>query len=169
MKAYVINKTEDGYFLSDGNGFAIEGEELFEIGINLLRFAKKHEKDLELHNIQRRAEIEQELREWESKSNVPKPKTKAHVYIMKCGEYYKIGFSKDVERRARELDRRPYKVNVIYISPATEYAYEIEQGLHEWLEEYRVSGEWYDLPQDMIEAICNEIVYEIDFNTTFGG
>lgn len=80
-------------------------------------------------------------------------KTKSHVYIMRCGSYYKIGVSKDPERRVRELDKRPYRVELVFVSSAAEYAYKIERCLQEWLEEYKVGGEWYDFPHGMVETI----------------
>lgn len=88
-------------------------------------------------------------------------KTKSHVYIMRCGGYYKIGVSKDPERRARELDKRPYKVELVFVSSATEYAYKVESCIHEWLEEDKVGGEWFRFPHDFVEAIIAEIMYEI--------
>ena len=45
-KAYVINQTEDGFYLSDGNGFVLESEDLIEIGEGLIKFAKKHKSDI---------------------------------------------------------------------------------------------------------------------------
>lgn len=88
-------------------------------------------------------------------------KTKSHLYIMRCGSYYKIGVSKDPERRVKELDKRPYRVELVFVSSAAEYAYKIERCLQEWLEEYKVGGEWYYFPHGMVETICNEITYEI--------
>lgn len=88
-------------------------------------------------------------------------KTKSYVYIMRCKGFYKIGVSKDPERRVRELDKRPYKVELIFVSSATEYAYKVEKFIQEWLEYFKVGGEWYDFPHSMVEVICDEIVYEI--------
>jgi predicted GIY-YIG superfamily endonuclease len=92
----------------------------------------------------------------------------AYVYFIKCGEYYKIGYSKDAERRVKELDNRPYKVELIYVSALTPYAYKIEQKIHEWLEEYKINGEWYDLPRDMIDVVCNHIKFEVEWEAQQG-
>lgn len=94
-------------------------------------------------------------------------KMKSHVYIMRCGSYYKIGVSKDPERRVRELDKRPYNIELIFTSSATEYAYKIERCLQEWLEEYKVGGEWYYFPHGMVETIRQEIIYEISNECDF--
>ena len=88
-------------------------------------------------------------------------KKEAYVYFIKCGEYYKIGYSKDVERRVKELDRRPYKIEIIYVSPLTPNAYKVEQSIHEWLSDYKINGEWYDFPSDMIDYICRNIEFEV--------
>ena len=87
----------------------------------------------------------------------PKPKPKLHIYFIKCGEYYKIGISKDVQRRMKELDKRPYKIETIYVSDLTPNAYKVEQQIHSALERYRINGEWYDLPDGIIELVCKTI------------
>ncbi len=157
FSAYVINITDDGYYLSDCNGFVFESEDLIEIGKNLINYAKKHKEELKQHNIENQKFYNEQFEWCKPTTKQRKPKTEAYVYILKCGAFYKIGFSKDVERRVKELDYRPFKIDVVYVSPLTSNAYEIEQRLHEWLEEYRRSGEWYDLPNEMLELIVGEI------------
>lgn len=36
-----------------------------------------------------------------------------YIYLLKCGEFYKIGYSKCVEQRIHQLDVRPYKINLL--------------------------------------------------------
>ena len=160
--AYVITETDDGYYLSDCNGFVFESEDLIEIGKGLIEFAKHHKTELEQHNIEREKELYEDFCWYKSEPKQPKPKAKAYVYILKCGEYHKIGYSKDVKRRVKELDNRPYKVEVVYVSPPLVNAFELELELHDACEGFRISGEWYDLPPTYINIIRNYIDSEGD-------
>ena len=51
---YLINNCEDGYYLTDGNGFMLDSDELLDIGKNLIKFAKLHDnQDIERYNNKR--------------------------------------------------------------------------------------------------------------------
>ena len=50
--AYVIEETEDGYYMADGNGFMLTADELLDIAKNITKFAKLHKKDIEEFNIE---------------------------------------------------------------------------------------------------------------------
>ena len=78
---------------------------------------------------------------------------KRNVYVMECQGMYKIGVSKDVEKRQKQLTKTPIPVNIIYISPQIDYAYECERNLHEIFEEKKIMGEWFLLNDYDIEAI----------------
>lgn len=64
--------------------------------------------------------------------------------MLECGGKYKIGFSKDVERRMRQLDTRPFKLNLVAKSKYLSDAYYWEQGLHDAFSDSRIDGEWYE-------------------------
>ena len=159
FNAYVITEEKDSCVISNGQGYVMEAEQMIDVAKKMIKFAIHHKKELRQHNIKRSKEYEQEI---STLNTTPKEKEKAYVYLLKCGDYYKIGFSKDVERRIKELDHRPYKVEIIYISPLTNRAYQIEQNLHSELEQYRINGEWYDLPKRLIDAICDVIKIEAE-------
>ena len=151
--AYVINQHEDGYFLSDGNGFIIESEDLIEIGKNLISFAKKHKEDIIAHNEKARKNL---YGFYEKLKKEPK-KRSGHIYIMECGGKYKIGLSKNVERRKKQLDHRPFPVEIIYKSPELENVIDYERELHEVFDDKRISGEWFDLDEKDIDIIKNHL------------
>ena len=153
-QAYVINSDKDGYYLSDGNGLILEKEELLDIGKNLIKFAKKHDLDIIEHNNFTRLHMYDWLKDLDKK---PKQKTKSKIYIMECAGKYKIGMSKDIERRCKQLNNRPCEVNIIYKSDFIEDAFEAEQILHSIYKEKRIGGEWYNLDDKDILTIIKYI------------
>lgn len=66
-----------------------------------------------------------------------------YVYIIKCANFYKIGYTNSVMRRMKQLDTRPFPLELIYTRYFS-HAYSIEQELHKEYEDFRVDGEWYD-------------------------
>ena len=152
-KAYVIDQTEDGFYLSDGNGFILESEDLVEIGEGLIKFAKKHKRDILEHNERVKKELEDWINSQMSQEKRTKPKAKSYLYMMECENKYKIGVSKDVSRRKNELDNRPFPTRLICTSRLLEGAYGFEQELHNYLAEYSVGGEWYKFDEAKVEEI----------------
>ena len=76
-----------------------------------------------------------------------------HVYLFECGGRYKIGVSKDVPSRIKQLDNRPFPVNVIAKSPLVDDAFDIESSLHSEFDMSRVYGEWFDLSEEQVRSI----------------
>lgn len=156
FNAYVINKVEGGYFLSNGNGFVIESEQAIEIGKGLIEFAKKHSKELEKYNINRNIELQKEINSYWKEMNektMKKVDKSGYIYLFECGGRYKVGYSKNPDRRLKELDKRPFKLNIIARSKKLDKAYDLEQELHQKLEKYRINGEWYEFSDDFVERI----------------
>lgn len=148
---YLINYCEDGYYLTDGNGLMLYSDELLDIGKNLIKFAKLHNnQEIERYNNKRKKEFYNQIISW---VKTPKEKPKGYIYIMECGGKYKIGLSKDVERRKKELDKRPFAVNIVYKSPLIEDIYEIEKELHYRFENKKINGEWFNIDNNDIEFI----------------
>ncbi len=69
----------------------------------------------------------------------------AYVYLFECGGKYKIGVSKDVGRRIKDLDNRPFKLNLVS-KVYSEMAYKVEGTIHSCLKAHKIEGEWYDFP-----------------------
>lgn len=158
LTAYVINEHEDGFYISDGNGFVVESEQAIEIGKGLIEFAKKHSEILKKHNIKRDAEFKQELGGYiaEMKKCMSEKSTRdksGYIYLFECGGRYKIGYSKNPNRRLKELDKRPFKLNLITRSKKINNAYDIEQELHKRLEKFRINGEWYEFENKLLKDI----------------
>lgn len=147
---YLINGCEDGYYLTDGNGLMLTSEEIFDIGTKLIKFSKLHNEDILQYNKKRQDELNCQMSNWKS---TPKEKPKGHIYIMECGGKYKIGVSKDIERRRKQLDNKPFPVTIIYKSPLIKNVYDIEKEIHSVYDEKRIAGEWFELNNNDIEAI----------------
>lgn len=147
---YLINYCEDGYYLTDNHGFILKSEELMDIGQNLIRFAKKHNKSILEYNKEKGNELHREIA---SCYKTTKKTPKGYIYIMECGEKYKIGLSKNIERRKKELDNRPFPVNIIYKSKLIDNVYKIEEEIHSHFKEKQINGEWFDLNENDIRVI----------------
>lgn len=155
--AYVFNETEDGIYINNGNGFVMENEQMIEIANKMINYANKNKNILREHNKKRKIEFEEELKGFSSnnyKNNIKKRKHyKGYIYFFKCGDKYKIGYSKDVDKRIKQLDYRPYKIEFITKSILLEKAYLIEQDLHNKYKNNKVIGEWYDFNENQVKEI----------------
>lgn len=79
------------------------------------------------------------------------------VYLMKSGSRYKIGVSIDPESRVKQLSTAsPLPVELV-ASRRYDTAYEVEQALHERYNEYRVIGEWFELPKIAADNLAYEL------------
>lgn len=104
-----------------------------------------------------KSQYEQESVELErKKAERVKESHKGYVYIFKCADKYKIGFSNDVERRLKQLDTRPFKLEYIY-SKYFDNAWYIEQWLHNEsdITVDKVEGEWYKISDEHLESLIN--------------
>lgn len=72
------------------------------------------------------------------------------VYLLKCGDRYKIGIANDIERRIKELNERPYPVELLYYTRPIKNAHELESKLYQKYENKRLGGEWFNLDSDDI-------------------
>lgn len=78
------------------------------------------------------------------------------IYLVKCGEYYKIGLtSGSVESRVSSMRvGNPYPIEIID-SFLTNTLREDEARLHKALEKYLFQGEWFHLPKCLINSKSN--------------
>jgi hypothetical protein len=75
-----------------------------------------------------------------------------YVYLMKFGKYYKIGASKNVERRNYEIGiKLPEKFDIIH-KIKTDDESGIELYWHNRFKDKRKQGEWFDLLSSDIQA-----------------
>lgn len=77
------------------------------------------------------------------------------VYLLKCKNtnIYKIGYSKNVSRRVKQLMTNiPYKLNIHHVIE-TEDMLGLESYLHDLYEDKRMNGEYFKLDQEDVEYI----------------
>lgn len=81
----------------------------------------------------------------------------AYVYVMRASNgYVKIGRSRDVDgRRAVLQTASPFLIEVVHMIPVlnTKEAARIEAEWHRVFGLFRLRGEWFDLPDEMVAYI----------------
>ena len=155
---YIIAESEDGVCIIDQNGFYMPPEQMIQVSKGLAKFAKKYAVDIERKNTETNAEFEQMLHGYGSERiRAKRTPAKGYVYLLECGGKYKVGWSRDVARRVKELDKRPFKLNVIAKSRLTEGAFKNEQYIHERIERFKINGEWYELPEEVVNRLVKAI------------
>ena len=87
--------------------------------------------------------------------------TSGFIYVLRCADKYKVGYSKDVNRRIQQLDTRPFKLKLVY-QQYSDCAYDIEQEIHRRLKSYSIENEWYDIEEKTLFRIIKEIVQTVE-------
>lgn len=76
-----------------------------------------------------------------------------HVYLIKSGEYHKIGIAKNVKSRMLSLDTsNPMPIELID-SQKCKQARKVERYLHDKYSEQRVKREWFKLTDEQITEV----------------
>lgn len=79
--------------------------------------------------------------------------TAGYVYLLHADTgHYKIGFSRDPQKRLKDLDVGPMNITLIHSIPADDMA-NAELRLHQMLEAKRWKGEWFALNEDDVHFI----------------
>lgn len=90
---------------------------------------------------------------WEA-THMPRPTAAqpGFVYLMydAAYRYYKIGYSRSPERRRRQLNKRLPGLGIRHVIE-TDDMERLEYGWHKALAEWRIDGEWFDIPDEVIE------------------
>lgn len=74
------------------------------------------------------------------------------VYLISCGQYHKIGITNDLTKRIQQLQTGAAE-RILYVdSFESNQAVKDEQRIHQELYQYRVRGEWFDIPTSLL--IC---------------
>lgn len=149
-------ETNDGLlYFGKPNGEIVETELALEMLDKLNSFYDiKTKEEIDLFNKKAQEEIYNLCTKTSTKERNRKRK-QGFVYIFESGGKYKIGFSKNVEQRLKQLDTRPFKLNKVYLK-YFENAFDIEQFLHNSdLSDRRIEGEWYELSKSDLNQLIN--------------
>lgn len=151
--AYVIEDSEKGCFIYDCQGRIMEANQMLNLSKRLKETAvNASSKEIIEHNENIKPD-----EWWKSNDEKPKKIQTGFIYMLECGGRYKIGMTNDIDRRIKELDKRPFPVNLISLSEPISDPYKEEQKIHLYLVEHRINGEWYELSQDNAEIVKNYI------------
>lgn len=94
------------------------------------------------------------FRESVSSKSADKKKSIGYVYLVKMGEDYKIGISKNPDNRLGEFTKLPHELEKICVARVDGYK-QVEEDLHTILDEKRKRGEWFTLDETDIEFVKN--------------
>lgn len=90
-----------------------------------------------------------------------------YVYLIKCYSWTKIGVSKDVDRRLRNIDSPKLPQEPFIIAhKETRDAYSLESEIHEEFFSENTRGEWFSVNLENIEKIISKFGFEcrVDVN-----
>jgi hypothetical protein len=80
---------------------------------------------------------------------------KGYVYLIQCGEYFKIGQTTNLSKRILQLGiQLPHKPQIVHVI-ATENYEVLERELHNYFSLHRLNGEWFSLKEDHIKTFCH--------------
>lgn len=90
-----------------------------------------------------------------------------YVYLIEDfnNNIYKIGVTKDLKKRLRNLQTGNSNQISIKYTYETEYPFRIEQMLHNKFKEYKELNEWYNLPKEIVNnfyGYCDQFSDIID-------
>lgn len=81
------------------------------------------------------------------------PWDEGHVYLIRCGAFYKIGIAKDTRKRISGLKTSsPFEMEMVK-SWRCNRPDEIESILHKRYAEHRFRGEWFKLPEEILKSL----------------
>lgn len=160
----VVQQTELGLMFVYCYGVPVEKEKAAELIAGLSKTLSNEHYDLYRQESKKAFEESFGISESKTKKS-PKP---SMVYLIECGGRYKIGVSADVDRRLKQLDKRPFALNLIAKSQLFDEAYTAEKKLHQQYQKYNVYGEWFDVPQDELDVLIEqvELSHALDWSET---
>lgn len=93
-------------------------------------------------------------------NNLPGLTDQRFIYFVRCNEFIKIGVASNVEERVAGMQTgNPYPLEVVKVIESANAEQE-EEMIHVSLERYRVHGEWFKLPDSIIELLSfTNIIY----------
>lgn len=73
-----------------------------------------------------------------------KDRSPSQLYVVSCNGLFKIGVTKDIERRIKTLQTgNAHEIKLEYIEERNQ-PYKIERYLHRVFDKHRIKGEWFE-------------------------
>ena len=151
---WFVGQSDNGdYILIDGYGFILNPDQMEAIGKSISKFAKKHTKQILDYNANLSEQMDMEMRKCYS---IPHHKSKkpGFLYLVKCGDKYKIGMTNNVSRRMRQLDTRPYNLSLIKSVKVDDMPSK-ERVAHKKFAEFKEIGEWYSFTPAQVQEVLD--------------
>jgi len=82
------------------------------------------------------------------------------LYVIKAGEFYKVGISVNHEKRIETLSAgnpEPTYIKLLYVLPS-EDSETIEKRIHEKLQDYSIRGEWFRSSDEEIQRAVESVI-----------
>lgn len=130
---------------SNGYKYLILPSQVEEIIRGLSDYAMLYcDEEIKEINRQRKIDLDKEMyaTRKHNKTEKQKQQNKGYIYVLECNNTYKVGFSKDVTKRMKQLDTRPFEL-ILITKLYSDSALDIEQEVHKRLTKYRAKNEWY--------------------------
>jgi len=98
-----------------------------------------------------------EMQEGSYTTNEPKLPTPGLIYLLKCDGIYKIGRTKNLDKRLRKyVTENPHPIEIVHTRAVADYVL-AEKKIHELVETLKVRGEWYKLTDLKAQLVTSEI------------
>lgn len=128
----------------------------------LTQYVKEHtDNEIEEKNFLHKQQIDADFKHISEIKRGHIRKTNGYVYLLKCADKFKIGYSEDVERRMKQLDTRPFPLELV-VKVYSDIAYPIEQKIHEILVKHKLASEWYDFGFTVSAEQFEKFVFRIE-------
>ena len=121
---------------------------------NLIYINKETHKEQQLENIKQQEKIKKQQEKQEKKRNQYYNQViEGYVYVFACNGYYKIGKSKNPEKRLLSFKTgTPFPIDIVQIYKSRNMNI-LEKLLHNLFSDKQIEGEWFNLNDDDIKII----------------
>lgn len=75
-----------------------------------------------------------------------------YIYIAKANSSYKIGYTKLLSRRLKQMKTANHIIDMIHTIPVLN-GRAVESKLHAYFRDKKISGEWYNLDEDEVSLV----------------
>lgn len=121
-----------------------------------LQLPYNYDVDHSIAERERQEEVERAQRAAQNVVNMHR-KYEGFVYLIKCGERFKIGITNDMSRRMDQLrGQSPYPLELVHHAKGYNNAGK-ESSLHKKYGEHRVHGEWFELSSEQVAEIIEDL------------
>jgi predicted small secreted protein len=93
-----------------------------------------------------------------------------YIYLIKESEnnYYKVGVSSNITQRIKQLQTGFAGTIELIEKYPSEYSHKIEKSLHRKYNQYNIKGEWFNLPDSVINDFIKDCsVYNKGFTSIY--